>query len=99
MVFCVIKQKPQIIDQKVLGFGYPKFLNRRLNPVVMKNLFLLLFCVLCLAGKTVGQASRKTILFTDGWKFYKGDVENGEKEALDDASWRTVELPHDWSVE
>lgn len=47
----------------------------------------------------VGQQARETVLFTAGWKFYKGDVENGEKESFDDASWRTVDLPHDWSIE
>jgi beta-galactosidase len=44
-------------------------------------------------------AQRSEILFDDNWKFYKGDVPNGESQNLDEGNWRTVELPHDWSIE
>jgi beta-galactosidase len=44
-------------------------------------------------------AQRQTILFNDGWRFYKGDVTNGYTATLNDANWRTVDLPHDWSIE
>ncbi|TWT85942.1 Beta-galactosidase [Posidoniimonas polymericola] len=37
--------------------------------------------------------------FDSHWKFRLGDVEGGEAVDLDDAEWRTVDLPHDWSVE
>ena len=38
-------------------------------------------------------------LFNDGWQFHKGDIPNGEKVNADTATWRTVTLPHDWSIE
>jgi beta-galactosidase len=33
------------------------------------------------------------------WSFQLGDVEGAENEVFDDASWRTLDLPHDWSIE
>lgn len=35
----------------------------------------------------------------DDWKFTLGDIENGFSPDLDDSKWRTLDLPHDWSVE
>ncbi|MDP4179716.1 MAG: glycoside hydrolase family 2 TIM barrel-domain containing protein [Bacillota bacterium] len=36
--------------------------------------------------------------FDEGWKFYKGDVSNGQTTAFNDSSWSNVTLPHDWSI-
>lgn len=44
-------------------------------------------------------AQEKQQLFNADWKFYKGDVTGAEKSAFNDASWRTLKLPHDWSIE
>ena len=33
------------------------------------------------------------------WKFLLGDPQSAEARTFDDASWRTVDLPHDWSIE
>lgn len=33
------------------------------------------------------------------WKFRRGEVLDGGYKGLDDTAWKTVELPHDWSVE
>ena len=45
------------------------------------------------------QQVRQSILFNDNWKFYKGDATGAEKPLFDDKNWRTVGLPHDWSIE
>src|SRR5690606_20228208 len=37
--------------------------------------------------------------FNNGWRFLRGAGEGLEALALDDSSWRTVDLPHDWSIE
>lgn len=34
-----------------------------------------------------------------GWKFYLGDAAGADYMGFDDRAWRTVDLPHDWSVE
>jgi beta-galactosidase len=44
-------------------------------------------------------AQRSQNLFDESWKFLKGDIVNGESVNLNDAAWRTIELPHDWSIE
>lgn len=42
---------------------------------------------------------RTEFLFDFDWRFYRGDIENGEAIDLDASAWRTVNLPHDWSIE
>lgn len=47
-----------------------------------------------------GQPEGRSILdFNSGWKFFKGDVTEGQKTDLDDSKWRQLDLPHDWSIE
>ena len=62
--------------------------------------------LLCLSGialmftlKGFGQSPRTVADFDKGWHFNLGDVGNGESATLNDASWRVLDLPHDWSVE
>jgi beta-galactosidase len=33
------------------------------------------------------------------WKFFRGEAQGGEQPGFSDAKWRTVNLPHDWSIE
>ena len=44
-------------------------------------------------------AQRMQQLFDASWKFFKGDVAGAENASFNDAAWRNVELPHDWSIE
>ncbi|CDF79799.1 beta-galactosidase (GH2) [Formosa agariphila KMM 3901] len=37
--------------------------------------------------------------FNENWLFLKDTIPNGETIALDDSSWRTLNLPHDWAIE
>jgi len=63
----------------------------------MKKL-LLAFSLSFLLSSSV-KAQRIQALFDSAWKFFKGDVPDGERQNVKDADWRTVELPHDWSIE
>jgi beta-galactosidase len=38
-------------------------------------------------------------LFNHNWRFMLSDVKDGANPALDDSKWRTLNLPHDWSIE
>jgi len=38
-------------------------------------------------------------LFDADWKFFKGGAQRAEMPEYDDSKWRTVDLPHDWSIE
>lgn len=42
---------------------------------------------------------RRHVPFDDGWKFFLGDVADGENVHVEDQSWRYLNLPHDWSIE
>lgn len=41
----------------------------------------------------------RTRPFNDDWRFHRGDVSGADATALDDSAWRTVGVPHDWSIE
>ncbi|MBN1559618.1 DUF4982 domain-containing protein [candidate division KSB1 bacterium] len=69
----------------------------------MKNIFSLMLLLCCLATVfTVCEqrkASREMQNFGAGWRFHLGDVENGHVPEFDDAEWRSLNVPHDWSIE
>ena len=44
-------------------------------------------------------AGKRNQPFDDGWRFLRGDAPGAELPGFDDASWRTLDLPHDFSVE
>jgi beta-galactosidase len=37
--------------------------------------------------------------FDFGWRFHKGDARGAQEPEFSDASWKNVDLPHDWSIE
>jgi beta-galactosidase len=37
--------------------------------------------------------------FDGGWQFSRGDFGGAQLAAFDDSGWRTLDLPHDWSIE
>ncbi|MFA4870548.1 MAG: beta-galactosidase GalB [Pedobacter sp.] len=37
--------------------------------------------------------------FNNGWKFYLGDAAAAKSADFNDANWRSLSLPHDWSIE
>jgi beta-galactosidase len=43
--------------------------------------------------------SRERQSIDDGWKFIHSDSLQAENPGFDDSQWRTVDLPHDWSIE
>ena len=42
---------------------------------------------------------RSVVDFNNGWKFYLGDDSLAKNTNYNDSKWRTVNLPHDWSIE
>ncbi|WP_258136603.1 beta-galactosidase GalB [Mucilaginibacter phenanthrenivorans] len=61
-----------------------------------------LFCLsflLIFSSSAFAQQGRTVADFDKGWHFHLGDVTGGEKASLNDASWRVLNLPHDWSIE
>ncbi len=37
--------------------------------------------------------------FNADWQFHRGDVPGAEEVGFDDSEWRTLDVPHDWSIE
>jgi len=60
-------------------------------------LFALILFVSCSTQKT--DFSQRDQDFDSGWKFNRGDVSGAELTTFDDSQWRTLDLPHDWSIE
>lgn len=44
-------------------------------------------------------AQRITTPFDADWRFLKADAKGAEQPAFADAKWRTLAVPHDWSIE
>jgi beta-galactosidase/beta-glucuronidase len=59
-------------------------------------LLILLFISIDVNGQPEGRSVQD---FNPGWRFFKGDVPDGQKTELDDSQWRLLDLPHDWSIE
>jgi beta-galactosidase len=55
--------------------------------------------VLSVINSLQAQNSRTVNDFCKNWKFYSGDEDNAEDPVFDDSGWRTLNLPHDWSIE
>ena len=56
------------------------------------------FCAL-LPVRLPAQNARVTEDFDANWLFNKGDFVSAMMPAFDDSNWRTLNVPHDWSIE
>jgi len=65
------------------------------GPALIAAMVLLLGVAAAPTGATVWPAPP----FDFAWKFHLGDALGAEQPAFDDHAWRTVDLPHDWSIE
>lgn len=72
-------------------------LSFRPLPRAVRALFFLWFLLFSL--QCFGQSPRTIMDFDKGWHFHLGDLPGAEKADMKDADWRTLNLPHDWSVE
>ena len=61
---------------------------------VIVALIAILTCECAGAGKT-----RQTQSFDSAWKFCAGEIAGAERPEYNDASWLTVDVPHDWSIQ
>ena len=56
--------------------------------------------LLCWALAPAAAAVERSVPWSTGWVFHRGDVAQGEAVAVPaGVSWRAVEIPHDWSIE
>ena len=53
-------------------------------------------CAALTAAPAAGHRDRS---FDSGWRFLRADAPGAEAPAFDDSKWRTLDVPHDWSIE
>jgi beta-galactosidase len=63
--------------------------------------YLVLLSALCSGGVNLfaQQHPRQEVDFNKGWKFSLGDQASWSAADFNDKTWRTLNLPHDWSIE
>jgi len=66
--------------------------NQSIKKATMLALSILLTTIAFGQGRTVAD-------FDSNWHFHLGDVNGAELATFNDATWRNLNLPHDWSVE
>ena len=58
------------------------------------------FVLLLLSSNIIFAQQARTIAnFDKDWHFYLGNVPDAKQTAFNDANWRVLNLPHDWSIE
>jgi beta-galactosidase len=71
----------------------------RQNHRHLQHLFAAAFLFTCTQVYALAAAPRVTMSADHGWRFNLGDTPGAEAPAFADQKWRTVNLPHDWSIE
>lgn len=66
---------------------------------IMKRYYILLIISTILFSCTTQDKVRDNTDFTENWKFCLGDDSLAYNIQYDDSKWRTLNLPHDWSIE
>ncbi|MDR0543212.1 MAG: beta galactosidase jelly roll domain-containing protein, partial [Dysgonamonadaceae bacterium] len=62
------------------------------------SIFALLLVFIGSCGNQAGEIHRFAS-FDDAWRFYYGEPDGATDVALNDSRWKSMDLPHDWSVE
>lgn len=60
---------------------------------------LLVICACILQFVTVSATELGKHSFNAEWQFHLGDLQGAERPDFDDSGWRTLDVPHDWSIE
>ena len=63
--------------------------------IIMIKKILLVFLGVVFISNTFSQ----TMSFDSHWRFHRGGAQRAEVAEFDDSKWRSINLPHDWSIE
>jgi beta-galactosidase len=76
-----------------------QLISQRRYPI--RILFLVLFAATLLVSCNTQKPdfSKRDQNFDSEWKFTRGDASGADNPSFDDSKWRTLDLPHDWSIE
>ena len=77
--------------------------------IIIPGFLAVIFCFISISSMTgkiekineqkINKKGRSLILFDSGWRFHQGAGEKAEGSDYNDSSWRSLNLPHDWSIE
>ena len=73
--------------------------NNPANRHVCTFIVLLYFLTGCMHILETTEKIARNQDFNNNWKFIEGDVVDAEKVNFDSSQWRSLDLPHDWSIE
>lgn len=77
--------------------------NFKVIPGVLKYWLLIVFTIVIFntnsCVNSVNNPEKWKQNFDADWKFHLGDVVGAELPEFNDSLWRTLDLPHDWSIE
>ena len=65
----------------------------------MRTLIFGLIGAILVASAAAADSPRQTLKFNDDWKFKLGDTTEASHTDFKDADWRSVRVPHDYSIE
>jgi len=74
------------------------FCKRILRSVIAPLAGSLLISLQCGNSLSAQVGFGQAVPITRDWKFILKDIENGSRISLDDHSWKSISLPHDWSI-
>ena len=55
--------------------------------------------ILILAAVCASAAGQRDRSFDSDWRFLRADAPDAENATFDDSTWRSLDVPHDWSIE
>ena len=67
--------------------------------MLLKNFSKFILCIIFLSGIHSVNAQRITLSFDKDWRFIQSDEKGAEQSSYNDAAWRKLDVPHDWSIE
>ena len=56
-------------------------------------------CFVSAASGAAANAGSRDRSFDSDWRFLRADAAGAEAPGFDDSAWRTLDVPHDWSIE
>jgi beta-galactosidase len=66
---------------------------------LLKIIAVVILAFFTLPARAQNENSRIIQSFDAAWKFIKADVGEAQQPEFNDESWRSVNIPHDWSIE
>ncbi len=70
-----------------------------MKPIHLSIILFSLLAIISCTNQKSFEFSQREINFNEDWKFIRSDISGAEKPDFDDSQWRTLKLPHDFSIE